>query len=784
MRRNGSQLRASVGRDDTSGVPQLVAVAVDCDKNSQHALKWAADHVLSKNEIFVLLHIRRKITAIPTPSGIQIPITEVGDDVASTFLEQIDLQTKELLLPFQCFCSRRGLQCKEVILEDSDVPKAIADFVTYQSVDKLVLGASSRNLFMRTIKSLDVPLSVSKIAPEFCSVYVISKGKVSSVRPATHPRKNYVNKFQQIDATGNRFQSVKSTPEVGQNFEVSKSCESVRGVKVRYDRTYDNRVSEGTTAGSQHGGHPETLYHSIASCPSPSRPPVEYLENIYLREFVDSRGKLSPLSTFLNEYNYRGEQNRSFESKGYGNCWSDGFGSSCHENYPPVSQREAGSWLGNPNGNPGHSYVGITNSKLLAEEVIVASESTPAKMRSIFPLLESPQASKMSGTTTPAKQRSILPLPESPQSSKMFGATTPFKQRSMIPLLESPQATKMANETGNKYNTDHTWRQEMSEMKKELETISSDIRYRRYGADEIQKATENFSDLLKIGEGGYGPVFKSTLDHTLVAIKILRSDVAQGMKQFHKEVEVLSCIRHPNMVLLLGACPEFGCLVYEYMSNGSLEDRLFCSGGSPPLSWQLRFKIAAEVATGLLFLHQAKPEPLVHRDLKPGNILLDCNFVGKIADVGLARLLPPPVSGNSTQYHMTAAAGTFCYIDPEYQKTGMVSTKSDIYALGIILLQIITAREPMGLAHNIENAMENGDFHQMLDPNVQDWPLEATMKLATIGLKCAELRRRDRPDLATVVLPQLNDLRTLAESTFEPSWSNSSWNLRSLRVHK
>lgn len=221
------------------------------------------------------------------------------------------------------------------------------------------------------------------------------------------------------------------------------------------------------------------------------------------------------------------------------------------------------------------------------------------------------------------------------------------------------------------------------------------------------------------------------------------------------------------MVLLLGACPEYGILIYEYMANGSLDDCLFQKrkqGGAHPLSWQLRFRIAAEIATGLLFLHQTKPEPLVHRDLKPGNILLDHNYVSKISDVGLARLLPA-VAENVTQCRMTSTAGTFCYIDPEYQQTGMLGVKSDVYSLGIILLQLITGKPPMGLAHLVEQSIEHDTFQNMLDPAVPDWPMEQTLSLANLALKCAELRRKDRPDLGNVTLPELNKLREFAEDT-------------------
>lgn len=301
---------------------------------------------------------------------------------------------------------------------------------------------------------------------------------------------------------------------------------------------------------------------------------------------------------------------------------------------------------------------------------------------------------------------------------------------------------------------------------------------RRYSVDEIEAATNNFTSH-KIGQGSYGPVYRATIDHTPVAIKILKSNAPDAVNQFHQEVDVLTRLRHPNMVILMGACPQNGCLVYEYMENGSLEDRLSCEDGSPPLPCLTRFSIAVEIATGLNFLHQTRPQPLVHRDLKPGNILLDRNNVSKISDVGLSRLIPAAEADNMTQYRVTAAAGTFCYIDPEYQQTGLLGTKSDVYSLGIILLQIITARPPMGLTHLVDTAIQNGRFTEILDPRVQNWPVQEALELAKLALQCSELRRRDRPDLATIVLPELVRLMNVT-SKLKPERRTSQPRVRKL----
>lgn len=236
---------------------------------------------------------------------------------------------------------------------------------------------------------------------------------------------------------------------------------------------------------------------------------------------------------------------------------------------------------------------------------------------------------------------------------------------------------------------------------------------------------------------------------------------------FFSQLEILGKIHHPHLLLLLGACPERGCLVYEYMENGSLDDRLQCKDNTAPLPWFYRYRIAWEVASAVAFLHNSKPEPIIHRDLKPANILLDHNFVSKIGDVGLSTLLPAVNLPMSTMIKDTTPVGTFFYIDPEYQRTGLVSPKSDVYALGMVILQLLTAKPPMGLTLIVERALEEGNLAEILDPAAGQWPSEETQELALLGLSCAELRRKDRPHLKEQVLPLLEKLKVFSDKAHD-----------------
>ncbi|KAI4383048.1 hypothetical protein MLD38_008929 [Melastoma candidum] len=249
--------------------------------------------------------------------------------------------------------------------------------------------------------------------------------------------------------------------------------------------------------------------------------------------------------------------------------------------------------------------------------------------------------------------------------------------------------------------------------------------YRIFSWEEIASATSSFSESCRIGKGAYGTVYRCTFHHTDVAVKVLHSLESRKLKQFEQELEILSKVRHPHLLLLIGACPDHGCLIYEHMENGSLDDRLLQKNGSPAIPWYARFRIAWEVASALSFLHNSKPNPIVHRDLKPANILLDHSFVSKIGDVGLSTALGD---------------------DPSKD-----------------LGPLLTARPAIALTDTVETAIESASLPDILDKQAGDWPEEETKELAVLGLRCAELRRKDRPDLNAEVLPVLEKLKEMAD---------------------
>ncbi|KAL6656518.1 hypothetical protein ACP70R_007344 [Stipagrostis hirtigluma subsp. patula] len=265
---------------------------------------------------------------------------------------------------------------------------------------------------------------------------------------------------------------------------------------------------------------------------------------------------------------------------------------------------------------------------------------------------------------------------------------------------------------------------------------------------EIEEATNDFDDSNKIGHGGCASVYKGFLRHTTVAIKKFNREGIIGQKEFNDEVEILSRMRHPNLVTLIGVCRDPKVLVYEFLPNGSLEDRLQCKHHTEPLPWRMRIKIAADICTALIFLHSNKPKGIAHGDLKPDNVLLDANFVGKLGDFGISRSLNL-TNTTVTPYHRTdLIKGTLGYMDPGYIASGELTAQYDVYSFGVVLLRLLTGRGPLGLQSEVEAALKNGVLDEILDTSAGEWPPEYAEELASLALKCCRYDRKERPDLA------------------------------------
>ncbi|KAK4837629.1 hypothetical protein QYF36_007074 [Acer negundo] len=278
---------------------------------------------------------------------------------------------------------------------------------------------------------------------------------------------------------------------------------------------------------------------------------------------------------------------------------------------------------------------------------------------------------------------------------------------------------------------------------------------------EVNEATNNFDPSWKIGEGRYGSVYRGLLRHVHVAIKMLPSYGSQSHLEFQNKVEVLSRVRHPNLVTLIGTCPESRSLVYEYLRNGSLEDCLACKDKTPPLPWQTRIQIASEICNALIYLHTNKP-CIIHGNLKPSKVLLDTNFIGKLGDMGVFHLIP---RGEDTDKSVTLSdnprnKAPSVYTDPEYLETGKLTPESDVYSFGILLLELLTRRPVLGIMKDVNCALEKGNFNAVLDCSAGDWPLEQAKQLAHLALRCCEKNGFNRPDLVSEIWSVLEPMRT------------------------
>ncbi|XP_028756227.1 putative leucine-rich repeat receptor-like serine/threonine-protein kinase At2g19230 [Neltuma alba] len=275
---------------------------------------------------------------------------------------------------------------------------------------------------------------------------------------------------------------------------------------------------------------------------------------------------------------------------------------------------------------------------------------------------------------------------------------------------------------------------------------------------DVNRITNNFKT--KIGKGGFGEVYLGTMqDGRDVAVKLLSQTSRQGDREFHSEVNLLTIVHHKNLVSFVGYCDEgdVKALIYEYMDQGNLQGLL--SGRNPNvLKWSERLQIAVDVALGLDYSHNGIRPPVVHRDLKTSNILLNKKMQGKISDFGLCR----PFINENDAHISTIPAGTFGYLDPEFQRTGKLNKKSDVYSFGVILLELITGQRPIKeeaslenkshLLHWVNRKLKNGDIKSIVDPRLQgEYNTSSAWKFIETAMGCVPPKAIQRPDISEVL---------------------------------
>ncbi|KAF0932786.1 hypothetical protein E2562_012122 [Oryza meyeriana var. granulata] len=704
--------------------PLTVGLALTSSRSSTYALQWALARFTNDTSNstdaprFLLIHVLTKLLAVPTPMGNYIPIDRVRTDVADAYFKDVQDQAQQMLLLYKNMCHQNKVKAQVLLIKGNDVPQTVSSIVTEYQIKILIVGVTTRT---RKPFGNRTSSKICKSVPSFCTTYLVSKDGLSSVYSSA--------------VEGDLSSSIPTSSHVS-----SKS-------NVLSDEMSSSSVNSNNSSDQSPFDSPRLLGSNILSENPKNSSRAHRNRSLTLYDYLSGSTSIYP-----------DKDRRVTSSTG-----SESSKSSELRSSDQVLRQES-----------------LLQGLMLSENKDDISTELE-KLRIELRLIQGKHKLVQDESDDASRQMAELAAKRLEEETQLREIQSRLDKAHNN--VEEQKAHRYAAEQALNHVQDlvrgETMEKNMLQVKASRDAdkklrleklfVLHGNSYSTFTWEEIDSATSSFADYLKIGTGANGTVYKGYLNHSAVAIKVLHSNDNSSNKHFRQELEVLGKIRHPHLLMLLGACPERGCLVYEYMENGSLEDRLRCKNGTPPLPWCDRLRIAWEVASALVFLHSTKPSPIIHRDLKPENILLDGNLVSKVGDVGLSTLVPRKESSSSlssshsTMYKKTALAGTLFYIDPEYQRTGQVSVKSDTYALGMVILQLLTARPPIGLAEVVEQAVEDGQLGDVLDESGGKWPMKEAKEAAELGLSCLEMRGKDRPDLKRRVAVELERLRRRAQ---------------------
>ncbi|XP_038681870.1 U-box domain-containing protein 33 [Tripterygium wilfordii] len=756
-------------------------------------LLWALQN--SGGKRICVVHVHQPAQMIPL-MGTKFPVSSLKEQKVKECREIERKVMHEVLDEYLLICRRMGIRAEKVYIERDCIKKGILELISQHGIRKLVMGAAADKQYSRRMMDIKSKkaISVRLEAPTACHIWFICKGHLIYTREG-------ISNGTSPEVASSSLQASANTVTGQSDYLRSQSTVIGRNHHVNFANPSQDLFRRGRSLNFSRQTERGNALYTSDDIAQPSTP-HNRLDTEGSSDESDVASRSSSEVLLCLPYSSSGLVNTDILSLVTTEEIENG--SAIGIRPPPQSKEEL--CLSSPpsvlDGSIDDSlYNQLEHARTEAhksrrEAFEEAMRRAKAEKGAIDAIRRAKASESLYGEESKqrkeieealAKEKEKLERMKVDRDKVMEELDLSLNQKSLLEnqISESDHIVKeLEQKIFSAVELLQNFKQEREELQKERDTalkeaeelrkiraepsgINTPQFFSEFSFLEIEEATQHFDPSLKIGEGGYGSIYKGLLRHTQVAIKILHSHSMQGPSEFQQEVDVLSKMRHPNLVTLIGACPEAWTLIYEYLPNGSLEDRLSCRDNSPPLSWQTRISIAAELCSVLIFLHSSKPHSIIHGDLKPANILLDANFMSKLSDFGICRLLShdASLSNEITEFCRTNPKGTFVYMDPEFLASGELTPKSDVYAFGIILLRLLTGRPALGITKEVQYALDAGNLKSLLDPLAGDWPFVKAEQLARLAMRCCEMNRRCRPDLASDVWRVLEPMRASSGGT-------------------
>ncbi|KAI4981002.1 hypothetical protein ZWY2020_021487 [Hordeum vulgare] len=783
----GGELEASRAAADR------VFVAVPGEvKHGKSALQWALQNVAKDGAQVVVAHVHRPAQMIPM-MGAKMHYTRLDPEQVKDYRKQELEKASERLDEYVVLCTILKVSCEKIIIEKDDVAKGLEELIALHGITKLVMGAAADKHYSKKMKrpKSKTALRLMEAEASPCMIWFTCKGQLICTREAN-------TTVPVIPA------SPAST--VASTLSASSMSSHRRSITIHQSES-EAPSSNGSPQQNLNRSRTEVMRHHSRGA---GGTPPQVFEPLELN--VNARPTRTPLSSMDSWEEFgRRSQGSWYNLSRNDEVISVSESATQHPMHESDDEHFSSPFpeLETPGADAemyGRLEEALRETQESKKEVFEEStKRRKAELDLLSALQKAKELEKLYHHETRQRktiEETLVRQTQELEEMKIQCDTIYHQlcdaeeQKAMLEqritemesalreieekldtskyLLDALQADK--EELQQERDAAITTAEELRQKGEQRTSMAAEALSTEFSAFELEQATRSFDEALKIGEGGFGCVYKGSLRSTTVAIKLLHPKSLQGQSEFNQEVAVLGRVRHPNLVALIGSCRETFGLVYEFLPNGSLDDRLACANGTPPLTWQVRTRIIYEMCSALTFLHSNKPHPVVHGDLKPANILLDANLVSKLGDFGVCRLLTQSSTSTATTLYRTSTPkGTFAYMDPEFLSTGELTPRSDVYSLGIIILQLLTGRRPQKIAEAVEDAVEKRELHTVLDPSAGAWPFVQANQLAHLGLRCAEMSRRRRPDLAREVWTVVEPLMKAASLTARrPTFAASS----------